>query len=208
VGVVHDTINRGLADPVIPEVFVPFTPAAAANLVVVRAHGDPARNSRTVIGQVYAIDPNQPVTQVKTLDVLLGEIEYATPRFNLTLLSALAAVGLILAVVGVYSVMSNAVAQQKHEIGVRMALGASARTIARMVLARGSWLLLVGVAIGLAGAGAIARLLARQVWNVPPFDPLAFGAVSAILLAAGLQACFWPARRAARIDPIIALRDE
>jgi putative ABC transport system permease protein len=208
VGVVHDTINRGLADPVIPEVFVPFTPAAAANLVVVRAHGDPASISRTVIGQVYAIDPNQPVTQVKTLDVLLGEIEYATPRFNLTLLSALAAVGLILAVVGVYSVMSNAVAQQKHEIGVRMALGASARTIARMVLARGSWLLLIGVAIGLAGAGAIARLLARQVWNVPPFDPLAFGAVSAILLAAGLQACFWPARRAARIDPIIALRDE
>jgi putative ABC transport system permease protein len=120
----------------------------------------------------------------------------------------LASVGLILAVVGVYGVMSAAVAQQRHEIGVRMALGATASTIAQMVVRRGLWLLAIGVALGLAGAGLIARLLARQVWNVPPFDPLAFGLVSLILLAAGLQACFWPARRAARIDPIAALREE
>jgi predicted permease len=208
VGVVHDTLNRGLADPVMPEMYLPFTITGVANLLAVRTHSDAASVRGAVIGQVYAIDKNQPVTEVKALDLLLKESEYATPRFNLTLLSVLAAVGLILAIVGVYGVMSNAVAQQKHEIGVRMALGASAGTIARMVIARGSWLLLVGMAIGLIGAFAVARLLARQVWNVPPFDPLAFTAVSLILLVAGLQACLWPARRAARIDPIVALRDE
>jgi ABC-type antimicrobial peptide transport system permease subunit len=142
------------------------------------------------------------------LDTLLKEEEYSTPRFNLALFSVFAAVGLALAIVGVYGVMSHAVAQQRHEIGVRMALGAGTGTIARMVLSSGSRLLLVGIAVGLVGSVATTRLLARQVWNVSPFDPLAFGAVSLILLVAGLQACFWPARRASRIDPIIALRQD
>ncbi len=208
VGVVHDTLNRGLAEPVMPEVYVPFTASGMANVFVVRTSGTAASVSRAVIGQVYAIDKNQPVTDVRSLDRLLREWEYATPRFNLTLLSVLAVVGLILAIVGVYGVMSNAVAQQTHEIGVRMALGASAGSVARMVIKRGSWLLLAGMAIGLTAAVIAARLLARQVWNVSPFDPLAFAGVSAILLVAGLQACVWPARRAARIDPIVALRDE
>jgi putative ABC transport system permease protein len=116
--------------------------------------------------------------------------------------------GLCLAVVGVYGVMSNAVAQQTHEIGVRMALGAGAGTVTRMVVARGARLLLLGVGIGLAGSAAAARFLAGQVWNVSALDPMAFGLVSLILLAAGLLACVWPARRAGRIDPIIALRTE
>jgi predicted permease len=208
VGIVRDTLNRGLADPVMPEVYVPYTVAAAANYLAVRTRIDPMSLSRTVVAQVYAIDPNQPVTEVKPVDVALREYQYATPRFNLILLAVLASAGLILAVVGVYGVMSAAVAQQRHEIGVRMALGASANTIARMIVTRGLWLLAIGLAIGLAGAGMVARLLARQVWNVPPFDPLAFALVSLILLAAGLQACFWPARRAARVDPIAALREE
>jgi putative ABC transport system permease protein len=164
--------------------------------------------SRAIVGQVYAIDKNQPVMDVKALDVVLKDSAYARPRFNLTLLGVLAAVGMMLAIVGVYGVMSTAVAQQRHEIGVRMALGASAGSIARMVITRGSWLLGIGIVLGLIGASAVARLLARQVWNVAPFDPLAFAVVSLILLLAGLQACFWPARRAARIDPIIALREE
>ena len=208
IGVVRDTLNRDIAEPVMPEVYVPYTVTAAANIVAVRTEMDPASLSRTIVAQVYAIDKNQPVMEVKPVRVLLREYSYATPRFNLILLAVLASVGLILAVVGVYGVMSAAVAQQRHEIGVRMALGATASTIAQMVVRRGLWLLAIGVALGLAGAGLIARLLARQVWNVPPFDPLAFGLVSLILLAAGLQACFWPARRAARIDPIAALREE
>jgi predicted permease len=208
VGVVHDTLNQGLTEPAMPEIFVPFTTTGFANLVAVRTQSDPASISRAVVGQVYAIDKNQPVMQVRTLEAALNEFQYATPRFNLTLLGVFAAVGLCLAVVGVYGVMSTSVAQQRHEIGVRMALGAGTGTIARMVLARGLWLLLAGIGLGLAGAVAVARVLARQVWNVPAFDPMAFTVVSLILLVAGLQACFWPARRAARIDPIIALREE
>jgi putative ABC transport system permease protein len=208
VGVVHDTLNQGLANQPMPEIYVPFTAAGFADLLVVRADADPASVARSVIGQVYAIDRNQPVANVKVLDVILKEEEYATPRFNLTLLSVFAAIGLTLAIVGVYGVMSNAVAQQQHEIGVRLALGAGAATIARMVVTRGLWLLIAGMALGLAGTVAAAQLLARQVWNVSPFDPIAFGAVSLIILAAGLQACVVPARRAARIDPIIALRQE
>jgi len=104
--------------------------------------------------------------------------------------------------------MATAVAQQRQEIGVRMALGASSKSIVAMILARGSRLLLIGMAIGLAGSLIGARLLARQVWNVSPFDPIAFALVAVVLLAAGLQACVWPALRAGRIDPIIALRIE
>ncbi|HET9567896.1 MAG TPA: FtsX-like permease family protein, partial [Vicinamibacterales bacterium] len=208
VGVVHDTLNQGLAEPTMPEIFLPFSTTGFANLLVVRTRSDPASVSRAVVGQVYAIDKNQPVMDVKALDVVLKDSAYARPRFNLTLLGVLAAVGMMLAIVGVYGVMSTAVAQQRHEIGVRMALGASAGSIARMVITRGSWLLGIGIVLGLIGASAVARLLARQVWNVAPFDPLAFAVVSLILLLAGLQACFWPARRASRIDPIIALREE
>ena len=183
VGVVHDVLNRGVADPAMPEIYVPFTAVGIANLLVVRTENDPSTVTRAVISQIYGVDPGQPVTEVKPLDVILREEEFATPRFNL-------------------------VAQQRHEIGVRMALGASAGTIARMIIGRGSRLLVVGIVLGLAGSILAARSLAQQVWKVSPFDPVAFGLVSLILLAAGLQACVWPARRAARIDPLVALRQD
>jgi putative ABC transport system permease protein len=148
------------------------------------------------------------VTSVQTLEDMLRTDAYATPRFNLALLSVFAIVGIVLAVVGIYGVMSNAVAQQQHEIGVRMALGAHRGTIVRMVILRGAQLLAIGLVLGLIGSIVAARLLARQVWNISPFDPIAFLIVSGIVLAAGLQACLWPARRAARTDPILALRQE
>jgi putative ABC transport system permease protein len=208
VGIVHDTRNNGLTDPLLPEIYLPFTVAALANQLVVRSHGDPAAITRAVVGQVYAIDKGQPVASVRTLDEVLRDAEYATPRFNLVLLSVFAAVGLTLAIVGVYGVMSSAVAHERQEIGVRMALGAEAGMIVRMVMTRGSRLLLAGTALGLLGSYVVARWLAGDVWRVAAFDPIAFGAVSLILLVTGLQACFWPARRAARIDPITVLRQE
>jgi putative ABC transport system permease protein len=208
VGVVHDTRNDGLANPVLPEIYLPFTALGIANQLVVRTGSAAAGSARAIVSQVYALDRSQPVAGVTTLDALLRDEAYSTPRFNLALFSVFAAVGLVLTIVGVYGVMSHAVAQQRHEIGVRMALGAGTGTIARMVLASGSRLLLAGIALGLVGSVATTRLLARQVWNVSPFDPLAFGVVSLILLVTGLQACLWPARRAARIDPVIALRQE
>jgi len=206
VGVVHDTLNAGLTDPIVPEIYVPFSATGMTNLLVVRAQGDPAAVTRPVISQVYAIDSGQPVTSVMTLDDILRSEQYATPRFNLILLSIFATVGLILAVIGVYGVMASAVAQEQHEIGIRLALGADAGLIARMVIRRGAQLLVAGTILGLAGSAIAGRFLGQQVWRVAGFDPLAFAAVAAVLMTVGLLACAWPARRASRVDPIVALR--
>jgi putative ABC transport system permease protein len=208
VGVVKDTLNRGLRDEVMPEVYLPFTLTGWADRIVALTHADPAGITKAVLNQVYAVDKDQPVTDLRTIDRVLQEGVYAGPRFNLALFSVFAVLGLTLAVIGVYGVMSSSVAQQTHEIGVRMALGASPGKISGMVVKRGLWLLVAGIALGLAGSFLTMRLLSGQVWNVSTFDPITFGAVSLILLVAGLQACFWPARRAARIDPIAALRQE
>jgi putative ABC transport system permease protein len=206
VGVVHDTLNAGLTAPVVPEMYVPFSATGVTNLVVVRTQGDPAGVIRPVISQVYAIDSGQPVTSVMTLESILHDEQLATPKFNLILLSIFATVGLALAVVGVYGVMASAVAQEQHEIGIRLALGADAGVIARMVIRRGARLLVAGTILGLAGSAVAGRFLGQQVWGVAGFDPLAFAAVAAVLMTVGLLACAWPARRAARVDPIVALR--
>jgi predicted permease len=208
VGVVRDTRNNGLNEPPMPEIYIPYTVAGFANGITVRAAVDPAAITRAVVSQVYAIDKGQPVSDVMTLETVLRENQYATPRFNLVLLSAFAIVGLVLAVVGVYGVMSSAVAQERQEIGVRMALGAERRAIVQMILIRGVRLLLAGAALGLVGSYAAGRYLAGEVWNVRSFDPVAFVAVSFVLLGAGIQACLWPALRAAKIDPIVALRQD
>jgi putative ABC transport system permease protein len=208
VGVVHDARNRGLTEPTMAEVFLPFTASGLSNLLVVRTQMDPGSLTRAVSSQVYAIDRNQPVANVQTVEAVLREEEYATPRFSLVLFSIFGIVGLALAVIGVYGVMSSTVALQRHEIGVRMALGAEAGTIARMVIYRGSRLLLAGMALGLVASFVAARMLAGQIWNVTAFDPIAFAAVSALLLVAGIQACVWPALRAGRVDPITALRQD
>jgi len=208
VGVVRDTLNDGLSEPVVPEIYVPFTAAGVSNQLVVRTDADPAGLTRAIVGQVYAIDGGQPVTQVRTLDAILRDEAFATPRFNAILLSIFAGAGFLLAVVGVYGVMSSAVAQERQEIGVRLALGADAGVIRRMVIARGSRLLLAGIALGGAGTLIAGRLLARQVWGIAAFDPLAFAAVSIVLFAVGAAACYVPARRAMRVDPIVALRQE
>jgi len=207
VGVVHDALNSGLTDPIIPEIYVPFSVSGATNVLVVRGNGDAAWLARPVASQVYAIDPEQPVTSVQTLERFLADFEYATPRFNLVLLSIFAALGLVLAVVGVYGVMSAAVAQEQQEIGVRLALGAEPGAIARMVIARGSRLLAVGTVLGLIASYAAGKSLAGQIWRVSAFDPVAFAAVAVLLMLVGVQACYWPARRAARTDPLVAIRE-
>jgi predicted permease len=208
VGVVKDTLNRSLTDQVMPEIYMPFTLLGFANRIVALTQADPAGITRAVMSQVYAIDRNQPVTDVRTIENVLNDGIYAGPRFNLALFSMFAGLGLALAIIGVYGVMSNSVSQQTHDIGVRMAIGATPGHIAGMIVKRGSRLLLAGIALGLAGGFFAARLLSRQIWNVSSFDPISFIAVSLILLLAGLLACVWPARRAARIDPMEALRYE
>src|SRR5882672_7345164 len=130
------------------------------------------------MSQVYAINKDQPVTEVRTIETVLKDGIYAGPRFNLALFSLFAGLGLTLAIIGIYGVMSNSVAQQTHDLGVRMAIGATPGRIAGMIVKRGSGLLLAGIALGLAGSFLTVRLLARQIWNVSPFDPISFSAVS------------------------------
>jgi predicted permease len=208
VGVVRDALNRGVRNEIAPEVYVPFTLAGVANYLLVRTRMDPAAVTNSVRGQVYAIDKNQPVTDVRTMETLIGEWMFSQPRFNLVLFSIFAVLGLALAVVGVYGVISNSVSQQTQEIGVRIALGAGFGNIAGMVMRRGMKLLLAGIGVGLVGSFAAARVMAQQIWRVPAFDVPSLAIVSGLLLGVGLWACFWPARRAARVDPMVALRWE
>ena len=208
VGVVKDTLNFDLSRQVLPEIYLPFSVLGLVDWVTTLTQQDPSLMTRAIIGQVYALDKNQPVTQVRTLERAMDEGIFAGPRFNLALFSVFGALGLSLAVIGIYGVMSNTVAQQTHEIGVRMAIGASPAEVARMVLGRGTRLLLVGLVLGLIGSIIAARFLARFIPNVSSFDLVSLSCVNILLLLTGVLACVWPARRAAKIAPIEALRYE
>jgi len=214
VGIVRDRLNtmdsneNGLDPSTFPEIYVPYTLTARSGLVAVLTSGDPVAITRAAVRQVSAIDPEQPAMLVQTVDRYLRENAYAGPRFNLALFSGFAALGLVLAVVGIYGVMSSSVAQQVHEMGVRLAIGASPAAVFGMIILRAARLLVVGLVFGLLGGVLASRVLASYVWHAATFDPLTLGSVSVLLLAAGLLACAVPARRAAQISPVVALRQE
>jgi putative ABC transport system permease protein len=208
VGVVRDTINNAPEQQAMPELYIPYTVTGAADELAILAKGRPDALIGAVRAQVYGIDKDQPVTDVKTIETMLNEWVYSRPRFNLLLFSIFAALGLSLALLGIYGVISSSVAQRTHEIGIRMALGATFARVIRMVLASGMRLVGAGVVLGLVLSVLSVRVLARQVWRLSTFDPFSFAAVSLLVVAAGLLACFWPARAAARIDPMSALREE
>jgi putative ABC transport system permease protein len=206
IGVVGDTVDDDNLTRA--ELYVPWTHTGMAQALVVRAHGDPSAIVNSLRRQIHAVDSNQPVQDLRTLESFMRDYVFARPKFNLALFTVFAAMGLTLAVVGVYGVISHAVAQRTQEIGVRMALGAGFGDVIRMVLAGGAKLIVIGLVAGLAGSIAGVRMLEGQVRNVSPFDAATFAAASAVLLAAGLLACYWPARRAARVDPTRALQHE
>jgi putative ABC transport system permease protein len=208
VGVVKDAVNRGLTSEIAPELYIPYTITGTANYFAVLTNTDPTSLAKAVTEQVYALDPNQPVTDVHTVSSLLNDWEYAGPRFSVVLFGVFAALGLTLAVVGVYGVVSNAVSQRTHEIGVRKALGAASTDVLRLVFRFGARLILLGIGIGLAASLAIARILSNQLWGVSPNDPLTLFSVVVLLLLVGFLACWVPARRAIRVDPLVALRYE
>jgi putative ABC transport system permease protein len=208
VGVVRDTLNNVPEEQVMPELYIPYTVTGIADQLVILAKERPDALMNAVRAQVYAIDKDQPVTDVKTMETMLDEWIYSRPRFNLLLFSIFAVIGLLLALLGIYGVISSSVAQRTHEIGIRMALGASFPSVIRMVLASGMRLVGAGVALGLILSFLSVRVLAGQVWKLSTFDPYSFVAVSVLVVAAGLSACFWPARAAARVNPISALREE
>jgi putative ABC transport system permease protein len=208
VGLVGDVRHRSLAARPRAELYVPFRQYPHGGMtVVVRAAGDPAAVARTVKREINALDSDQPITDLTTLPALLhGSV--SPQRFNLLLLGGFAGLALLLAAVGVYGVIAYSVSQRTREIGIRMALGAAAREIRRAVVRPAVALAGVGVVLGSMAAWLLGRALAPELYEVSLHDPATFGLVAVILLAAAWAACALPARRAARLDPLIALRSE
>ena len=173
----------------------------------VRASGDPAQLVGAIRQQVLSTDKDQPVFNARTMEQVIAE-SIASRRFAMLLLSIFACVALLLASVGIYGVMSYSVTQRTHEIGIRMALGASAGDVLKMVVGQGMLLVIIGVACGLIGAFLVTRVMASLLFNVSTTDPITFAGISLLLALVALLACYIPARRATRVDPMTALRYE
>jgi len=174
---------------------------------VLRTPNDPETLATAVRAAVESVDQDQPVSALTTMDAIIAK-SVAPQRFRMLLLGLFASLALILATLGTYSVLSYAVEQRTHEIGVRTALGAAPIDILRLVVAQGFRITLLGVIAGLLGALALTRFMANMLYGIGATDPLTFAAVALLLFAAALAACYVPARRAAKVDPMVALRTE
>jgi len=209
IGIVTDAKNRGLRDPVMPEAFLPYTISGFGDRgILVRTAVDPDSVLNSVRKEIWGVDRNVALADTGSLESYLEKFSYAQPRFGVASLGAFAGIGLMLVVIGVFSVMAYTVSLQTHEIGIRMALGAQQGNVLHMVLRKGMRLIAAGIVIGLVASFALTRLLASQIWGVSAMDPLTFSAVVAVVIAVGLVACLLPARRATRVDPLVALRYE
>jgi putative ABC transport system permease protein len=208
VGVYRDIKNAGPRDNGFPEIDVPFAQSPWPGMTVaVRTVGDPALMQRSIAEAIRKIDPDLPMANVLTMEQIVSR-SVASDRFRTALFASFGAVGLLLAALGIYGVMSFVVAQRTHEIGLRMALGAERRQVIAHVLTEGMLAALAGVVVGLVGAYFVGRAMQGMWFGVGAVDPIAFSAVAAVLLASALVACVVPARRAASVDPLIALRQE
>jgi putative ABC transport system permease protein len=217
VGVVAHVKHFGLdaVERVQPQLYLPINqapneilPSLASRMdLLVRTSGDPLNLTAAVRSQVQALDPNQPVYNVSTMEQTLDQ-SLVTQRLSMMLLAFLALLALVLAAVGIYGVMSYAVTQRTHEIGIRMAIGAQRRDVFKMVIGRGMILALIGVAVGLVGAFALTRLMATMLFGVAPTDPVTFAGIGILLIGVALVACYVPGRRATKVDPLVALRYE
>jgi len=211
VGVVGDVRQMGIDVPVKAEMYMPYRQADLRFYVprdlVFRTAGDPASLVGSVRQAIRAVDPDQPISDVATMEEVLGR-EISQRRLGMILLTAFAVLALLLASLGIYGVLAYFVAQHRNEIGVRLALGATPAKILLFVLQKGMRLTLLGVGIGLAASFALTRLMTSLLFGVNPVDPLTFAAVPVLLAVVAFLACWIPARRAARVDPVVALRYE
>jgi putative ABC transport system permease protein len=209
VGVIADVKNRGVQETPMPEVLIPYTVTGAFDRgIIVKTAGDPGALLNVVRREIWAVDGNVALTFANTLTEYLKQFSYAEPRFSLIILAAFAGIGLILALIGVYSVIAYVVSQRTHEIGIRMALGARRSDVLWMILRMGFRLIGTGLAVGIAASFAVTRMIAAQLWGISPHDPATLIGVIVFLVMAGLAACYLPARKATTVDPIIALRTE
>jgi len=212
VGVVADVKNGRMNAPTEPEIYAPLSQNVGegwfnALTLVVRTAGEPARLLKAIEAQVRALDPDQPVTGVATMEEILAR-SLSQPRFGMVLLALFAGVALLLAAIGVYGVVAYEARQRTHEIGIRTAIGATPWDVVRLVVGDGLKLSLVGAALGVVIAFGLMRLLESLLYGVRQYDPFTFLAMPAVLVAAAALAAYLPARRAMRVGPGVALRQE
>jgi len=210
VGVVGDVKHFGLDLPEEPALYSPYTqinPWKRWMSFAARTQGDAASTAQALKQEIWKVDSQLPVTRVETMSEVAAS-SFAARRFNMSLLSVFAGLALVLAAIGIYGVMSNAVTQRTQEIGIRLALGARAIDVLKLIIRDGLALVIIGVLLGLGGAFALTRLMTTLLFGVTPTDGLTIGAVSGVLIAVALLACFIPARRATKVDPLVALRYE
>jgi putative ABC transport system permease protein len=208
VGIAGDVRRYGLDTEPDAEMYLPYQQQPQASMtLVVRTASDPLKMVAAVRNEVRAIDREQPVYNVKTMESLLA-VSVASRRLSVMLLGIFAVLALVLASVGIYGVVSYAVTQRTHEIGVRMALGAQTRDVLRLVVGQSMLIALIGIAIGLIGAFALTRLMSSLLYGVSATDPLTFIVISLLLALVALLACYLPARKVMKVDPMVALRYE
>ena len=209
IGVVSDARNRGVREPPMPEMFLPYTITGNfEGSILVRTSVPPMTLLNTVQREIWAVDRNVALTSTVTLQESIKQFTYAEPRLSLVLMSILAGVGLTLVALGMFSVIAYIVSRQTHEIGIRMALGAERGNVVWTVLRMGLRLVGLGIGLGLLASFAVTQVLANQLWGVSPRDPLTLGLAVAVVAIAGLAACYFPVQRATQVDPLIALKRE
>ena len=209
IGVVADVKNNGLQDPVQPEMWVPYTmTGSGARGVLVRTGPEPMTMMNAIRHEIWATDSNVALTFTGTLESFIASFSYAGPRFGFLLLTVFGAIGLVLVTIGVYSVLAYTTARRTHEIGIRMALGAEKHDVLRLVIRMGVGLVGLGIILGIVASLAVARVIATQLWGISAYDPVTLTSVALLLLITGIVACWIPARRASRVDPLVALRYE
>jgi putative ABC transport system permease protein len=206
VGVAGDTTQFALNLGALPTMYLPSIRAGVA-AVVVRASGDPLALTASVREAVREVDRDQPIANIRSMDQIMSSMA-GQSRFGALLLGVFAAVALLLSAIGIYGVIAYSVAQRTREVGIRMALGAQGRSVLGLVIGQGMKFVLIGVGVGIAGALALTRVLSSLLFNVSATDPLTFVGVSTLLALVALLACYVPARRATKVDPMIALRRE
>jgi hypothetical protein len=208
IGVVADTRNAGVRDATMPAIIVPFSVVGApGRILAVRSSGDPNLMLNPLRAQVLAMDAEQPLGRPITLAEALGQ-QVIQPRFIMALFGAFALLGLMLAAAGIYSVLSFHVTRRTPELGIRMALGAARSHVVGLMLAMGGKLVAAGLGVGILASLLATRLLSSLLFGVSRADPIAYAAVIAVLAGVTFIACYIPARRAASVDPMIALRQE
>jgi predicted permease len=208
VGVAGDIKSDGFEAPSVPHIYVALGQFAPVNAVVfLRSRGDVEHLGEAVRREVENVNPNVPVHSISSMDQIIAR-SVADRLFGLELLGVFAAVALLLSAIGIYGVMSYSFNRRAHEIGIRLALGAQRMHILQMAIGEGMRLVAVGLAIGLGGAAALTRFVRSMLFDVSPCDPITFAVISATLAAVAFLACYVPARRATRVDPLIALREE